>query len=295
MKGSVKSREDLSFEYTSDQWRKLSRLLEKQYATYQWTYSDLVNGDILRDIAFGGGDDFYLTSLYFIRRVLECAASDFHFEHYRAPARKADSKANQAEAEKIIRCCDFIVSALSNDRDGSISRSRRRLNIDGGIQELRKEAESVLRFSSYDAPTNKHRRHDRLRGEYLNRLCHFWVTLGGKPTTSFDHRKGKGSGEATGDFVDFILLAAKPVVSGMTAHGARGAIEKWRKRYLSELPVVIGRGPPYPPGAVMYQEPPEVWVAGGQRLNLSPSEGWYYLPPPPPPGYARLKNRRPRK
>ena len=136
----MKSREDRSFEYTPDQWGKLSRLLEKQYAAYQWTYSDLVNGGLLRDTVLGG-DVLYLTSLDFIRRDLEWAASNFHFQHYHAPARKANSKDNQAEAKKVIQCCDFIVSVLSNDRDGSIGRSRRRLNIDEGIQELRKEAE----------------------------------------------------------------------------------------------------------------------------------------------------------
>jgi hypothetical protein len=321
----MKSREALSFEYTADQWAKLVRLLEKQYEKYQWTTNDILNGLLLGNSTLCyqtklnrlieekrvskerpaytiysptmRDDDHYLTYLLvcqpmdIIRCVLECAASDFYFERYDNPNQKANRKVNQAEAKKVIQCCDFIMSALLNDRGyGSIGRSRISLSNAGlsktgdEIQKLRKVAESVLRVSSHLELHEKNRR--RLRTEYLNRLCHFWVALGGTPTTSFNHRKGK-AGEGAGDFVGFILLTAGPVLKGLTANGARRAIENWRKRYLSE-PGVIGRGPPYPSGAVMDQGPPEVF-AGGQRINLNPSEGWYYLLPPPLPGYARLK------
>ena len=102
------------------------------------------------------------------------------------------------------------------------------------------------------------------------------MALGGLPTTSFDGLKGR----AAGDFVDFIRLAAGPILPGkITENGARRAIESWRKRYPSE-PIVGGQGAP------------EVFV-GDQLIGLDSLEG--LLVPPPPPGYARLKNRRPRK
>jgi hypothetical protein len=145
------------------------------------------------------------------------------------------------------------------------------------LVELRKAAEFELR--SYDAPSQKHRRHDSRRNEYLNQLCRFWVALGGLPTTSFDHRKGK-AGEGAGDFVDFIQLAAGPVLaraqaqSGITANGARRAIENWRKKEPSGVRerVVFRSDARIPGSATRYIEPPHQ-----------------------PPGYARLKNRRPRK
>src|SRR5262249_42333454 len=128
---AMKSREDLAFEYTPKQWSELSRILEKLYAAYQWTATDIVNGLLLGNPTLGyptklnrlieekGGkvppgykiynptmsDDFYFTSLLvcppmdIIRCVLECAASDFHFDRYHAPHRKANNKANQAEAK----------------------------------------------------------------------------------------------------------------------------------------------------------------------------------------------------
>jgi hypothetical protein len=307
----VKSREDLSFEYTPDQWERLSRLLEKQYAAYQWTTNDILNGLLLGNSTLGYptklnrlieekrvskeppaytmysptmGDDFYLTYLLvcppidIIRCVLECGASYFYFERYDTPRQKADRKTNQAEAKKVIQCCDFIMSALSNDRGyGSLGRSCRSLNIDDGIQKLRKEAERTLRVNSYDAPTKKHTRHDSARTEYLNRLCRFWVALGGLPTTSFDGLKGR----AVGDFVDFIRLAAGPILPGkITENGARRAIENWRRSYRGEPGILTTQGGYH----VLY-------APSGEEVRLQGEVEF----PPPLPGYARLKKSGRRK
>jgi hypothetical protein len=289
------NREDLSFEYTPDQWVKLSRLLEKQYAAYQWTATDIVDGLLMGKLTYvkyitkaeqitkekGGsneqptftdgtpvpdahpGDevldvrhvDFSIWSLTdIIRFSLECEASDFRFDRYHAPSPKTIAKA-KVEAKKVIQCCDFIASVLSPDAGAELLKL---------LVELRKEAESELR--SFEVPSKRHRRHDTRRQEYLSQLCRFWVALGGTPTTSFNGLEG----HAAGDFVDFILLAAGPVLTQLTNNGARRAIENWRER-----------------------EPSGV----GKRIVFINNDPNPYLLPPrqPPAGYVRLKNRRPRK
>jgi hypothetical protein len=306
----VKSREALSFEYTPDEWAKLSPLVEKQLAAVQWTTArtanliSIVGEDILyyyyktkvervireegnsktpdptgfhtpeaqraRAIVFkrlfphhqnvrvveSSYNLLACPPIDAIRCILECEASEYRFSAYD----DIDRETNHAELKRVVECCNFITSALSSNRSGlslsqMIGSEDYKLSTTNTIGELREGAERILYSHLAYREFRKKRQNDPRRNLYLRQLCDRWMNLGGKPTTSFDHRKGKGGGEPSGDFVDFIQFAAKPVLGAMTASGAHRAIENWRKTgKAGRQPRTVfpeGPAPRHAPGTVL--------------------------------------------
>jgi hypothetical protein len=252
----------MSFEYTSDQWANIERLLRR---SLQLTTDDVANlivncarptlyryetkiKQVMTKAADGNlrgngpsilvqqasspkvqphGNLLECEPIDAIRCILECEASEF--QSMAKSRSDPNRKANRVEAEKVICSCDFILSALSADRAGSLGQSikldrewRRspnplffhiaypRHNLDeiaNKIEALRNEAKlTVLTNSTYSRM--KTRQTDLCRDCYLDRLCVVWVSIRGTPTTSFNARTGR----AAGNFVNFLELAAHPAL-----------------------------------------------------------------------------------
>jgi hypothetical protein len=133
-------------------------------------------------------------------------------------------------AKKVAQACEHLKRLLAEpaySRDYSladlVSPSECDTIVDA-LKRLRGKAEAI---AANNRPlSQKNRRADPHRDKYLGTLCDLWVnTIHGPTTTSYRRAKG----EASGPFVDFIFLVARPVLGQFTPNGAASFIKRWRK------------------------------------------------------------------
>jgi hypothetical protein len=144
---------------------------------------------------------------------------------------KVPREANFALANNVAKCCQRLKSLLSEPnvtREGSFHTAFKSRDEYDAIIDKIEQLEDAGRFvAANNRPLSQKRKQaDPRRDEYLAALCELWVKeIHGRATTSYDRAAGK----ASGNFVDFLVSAARPVLKQFTPNSASRFIKRWKK------------------------------------------------------------------